>query len=171
MEKLQAVAKVTKLFGPDRNGGVVLVLYDTFPEEFDPAGDPLFARIDALPVPLWCERFERRGVAGALAAFADLDTAQRASELVGHELYVEGGEPEPDDAFYMEDLIGFSVDAAGRRGVVTEYYDSDANPLFGITFDGREYLVPAVGEFVTKIDFDGRRMTMSLPEGLLALDD
>ena len=36
MEKLQAVAKVTKLFGPDRNGGVVLVLYDTFPEEFDP---------------------------------------------------------------------------------------------------------------------------------------
>lgn len=171
MEKLQAVAKVTKLFGSERDGGVVLVLYDTFPEEFDPATEPLFVRIDALSVPLWCERFERRGVTGALAAFSDLDTAQRASELVGHELYVERDEEAPDDEFYMEDLIGFSVEADGRHGTVTEFYDSEANPLFGITIDGREYLVPAVEEFVTRIDFDGRRMTMSLPEGLLTLDD
>lgn len=171
MEKLQAVAKVTKLFGSEQNGGVVLVLYDGFPEEFDPADEPLFVRIDSLSVPLWCDRFERRGVTGALVTFADFDTAQRASELVGHELYVEGDEEVPDDEFYLEDLIGFSVEADGRQGTVTEYYDSEANPLFGITIDGREYLVPAVEEFVTRIDFDGRRMTMSLPEGLLTLDD
>lgn len=172
MEKMQAVAKVTKLFGSEQDGGVVLVLYDAFPEEFDPVSDPLFVRIDALPVPLWCDRFERRGVTGALASFADFDTAQRASELIGHELYVEEeGTEISDDEFYMEDLIGFSVDADGHQGVVTEYYDSEANPLFGITIDGREYLVPAVEEFVVGIDFEGRRMTMSLPEGLLTLDD
>ena len=111
-------------------------------------------------------KISRRNVEGA---WQDLLTQYLPDGT--NDVWGTGGEPEPDDAFYMEDLIGFSVDADGRRGVVTEYYDSDANPLFGITFDGREYLVPAVGEFVTKIDFDGRRMTMSLPEGLLALDD
>ena len=127
--------------------------------------------IDSLDVPLWCERFERRGAAGALAEFADWDTARRASELVGLELFVEADEERSDDEFYMEDLIGFAADVDGRQGEVTDYYDSEANPLLGVTIDGREYLVPAVGEFIAEIDFEGRRLRMTLPEGLLSLND
>ena len=168
---LQPVAKVTKLFGAEGGGGVVLALYDGFPEAFAPEDDPLFVRLDSLTVPLWCERFERRGATGALAEFADLDTARRAAELVGHELFVEAEESAPEDAFYMEDLIGFAVDADGRKGRVTEYYDSEANPLLGVTIDGCEYLVPAVEEFIARIDFDARRLEMKLPEGLLSIND
>ena len=64
---LLPVAKVTKLFGAERGGGVVVALYTEFPEDFAPESEPLFVRIDSLDVPLWCERFERRGAAGALA--------------------------------------------------------------------------------------------------------
>ena len=148
---LLPVAKVTKLFGAERGGGVVVALYAEFPEDFAPESEPLFVRIDSLDVPLWCERFERRGAAGALAEFADWDTARRASEL--------------------EDLIGFAADVDGRQGEVTDYYDSEANPLLGVTIDGREYLVPAVEEFIAGIDFEGRRLRMTLPEGLLSLND
>lgn len=148
-----------------------MALYAEFPEDFAPESEPLFVRIDSLDVPLWCERFERRGAAGALAEFADWDTARRASELVGRELFVEADEERSDDEFYMEDLIGFAADVDGRQGEVTDYYDSEANPLLGVTIDGREYLVPAVGEFIAEIDFEGRRLRMTLPEGLLSLND
>ena len=101
--------------------------------------------IDSLTVPLFLSGFERRGVSGALASFEDLDTAERAAELVGKELCIEcDSEVEPeDDEFYMEDLIGFTVEAGtvqeGKmlHGRLTDYYDSEANPLFEIEFDGR----------------------------------
>ena len=71
---------------------------------------PLLVTVDALEVPLWCERFERRGQTGAVAAFADLDTDRRASELLGLEFRIEQGDEE-DDEFYLEDLIGFAAEA------------------------------------------------------------
>ena len=51
--------RINRLFGTD--GGVMLSLYADFPEEFD-TGTPLLVTIDALEVPLYCERFERRGL-------------------------------------------------------------------------------------------------------------
>lgn len=168
-QPMESVARVTKLFGGSDGGGVVLSLYDTFPEDFDPASEPLFVEIDSLDVPLWCGSFERRGASGAVVRFDDFDTPRRAEELVGRELRIPAGEEQSDDEFYMEDLIGFSVEAGGLRGTLTDYYDSEANPLFGIDFGEGERLIPAVEEFIASIDFEGRHIKMVLPEGLLDL--
>lgn len=171
--------RINRLFGTD--GGVMLSLYAAFPDDFDPATAPLLVTIDGLEVPLWCDRFERRGQTGAVAAFADLDTERRATELLGLEFRVEENEEADDDEFYMEDLIGFAVEVeeisakkntAHRtgKGTLTEYYDSDANPLFELEIDGRRILVPAAEEFIARIDFEGRRIEFVLPEGLLDLE-
>ena len=160
--------RINKLFGTD--GGVMLTLYAAFPDDFDATATPLRVTIDGLEVPLWCERFERRGQTGAVAAFADLDTDRRATELLGLEFRIEeADDAAADDEFYMEDLIGFAVEADGQRGTLTDYYDSDANPLFELEIDGRRVLVPAVEEFIAHIDFEGRHLKMVLPEGLLEL--
>lgn len=164
----------------------MLSLYGAFPEDFDAAAMPLFVEIDGLEVPLWCERFERRGTAGAVASFADLDTPRRARELLGREFRIAVPD-DGDDEFYLEDLIGFAVaveafgpdaqadapaERAGRRvyeGTVADYYDSEANPLFELEIGGRRVLVPAVEEFIARIDFEGRTIRMALPEGLMEL--
>ena len=167
--RFTAVARVGRLFGDIRQGGVSLSLYTTLPEDFGPTTDPLFVEIDSLPVPLYCEEFERRGVSGANVRFADFDTQRRAEELVGKELYMELADEEDDDEFYMEDLIGFSVEVGKMRGVVTDYYDSDMNPLLGIDFGEGERLIPAAEEFIVRIDFERQKMKMILPEGLLEI--
>ena len=170
--------KINKLFGTD--GGVMLSLYAGFPEDFDPETVPLLATVDALEVPLCCERFERRGQTGAVAAFADLDTDRRASELLGLEFRIEQGDEE-DDEFYLEDLIGFAAEAeelaadegeTPRKcsGTLTDYYDSEANPLFELEIEGRRVLVPAAEEFIARIDFGERRIRFVLPAGLLTLE-
>ena len=178
-EMTSPAGRINRLFGTD--GGVMLSLYPAFPADFDPAATPLLVTIDALEVPLWCDRFERRGATGAVAAFADLDTERRATELLGLEFRIGLNDDRDDDEFYLEDLIGFSVEAEtlapdgdtpplAVAGTLADYYDSDANPLFELEIDGRRVLVPAVEEFIAHIDFEGRNIRMILPDGLLELD-
>ena len=47
--------RINRLFGTD--GGVMLSLYADFPAQFD-TGTPLLVTIDALEVPLYCERLK-----------------------------------------------------------------------------------------------------------------
>ena len=115
--------RINKLFGTD--GGVMLSLYADFPADFD-TDTPLLVTIDALEVPLWCERFERRGASGAVAAFADFDTERRAQELLGLEFRIRFDE-EDDDEFYMEDLIGFAVTGFEIRHGGTENSNTNSN--------------------------------------------
>ena len=119
--------RINKLFGTD--GGVMLSLYADFPADFD-TDTPLLVTIDALEVPLWCERFERRGASGAVAAFADFDTERRAQELLGLEFRIRFDE-EDDDEFYMEDLIGFAVTGFEMRHGGTENSNSNSNSNSG----------------------------------------
>lgn len=161
------VGRINKLFGVE--GGVSITLYPTFPDDFRMT-EPLFVEIDKLAVPLFCASFERRGQSGAIVRFDDIDTPHRAEEMLGRELMISSDDDEEaDDEFYMEDLIGFSADMGGIHGQLTDYIDSEANPLFEVTAGDRSYLIPAVEEFIAHIDFDARTIRFILPDGLLDL--
>ncbi len=168
---LLPVARVGKLFGVE--GGLHLSLYTTFPDDFN-LEEPLFVSLDRMMVPLFCARFERSGISGALVAFDDFDTPRRAEELISHELFLE--RDDESDEFRLEDLIGFRLEClapGGKKkvaaGTVTDFYDSDTNPLFEAEIDGRTLLIPIAEEFIASIDFERRRLKMVLPDGLLDL--
>ena len=161
-----AVGRIGRLFGTE--GGVMITLYGSFPDDFR-MEEPLFVEIDKLAVPLFCSSFERRGQSGAVVRFEDIDTERRAEELlIGREIFI-AEEQEEDDECYMEDLIGFEVVVGKERGELTDYYDSEANPLFEIELSGKRHLIPAAEEFIAHIDFEGRIIKFVLPEGLLEL--
>lgn len=169
MAALLPIGKIGKVFGS--KGELTLVLYDTFPEELN-FEEPVFVDVDSLTVPLFFDKFEPRGRSGATAQFADIDTERRASELVGREFSIEMEDDEDDDQFYMEDLVGFRAELGeGVCGVVTDYIDSEMNPLFELEVEGREVLIPAVDDFVEEIDVVSRRVVFALPEGMLSLND
>ena len=81
----------------------------------------------------------------------------------------EYDDEDEDDEFYLEDLIGFRVRIGTLKGEITDYYDSEANPLFEVEIGGKRILVPAVEEFIAGIDFESRTVKMVLPEGLIEL--
>ncbi len=169
MAELLPIGKIGKVFGA--KGELTVVLYDTFPESVN-FEEPVYVDVDSLTVPLFFDKFEPRGRAGATVMFADIDTERRASELVGKEFSMAVERSEDDDELYMEDLVGFVAEVGnGVEGVVTDYIDSEMNPLFEIEIEGREVLIPAVDDFVEEIDVEQQRVVFCLPEGMLSLND
>lgn len=174
MGALVAAGKITKLFGD--GGEVVMNLYDTFPAEINTEGEPLFVRIESLTVPLFLNRFERRGKSGAVAGIDDIDTVRRAESLLGLEIYIksegaDSAEELHDDEIYMENFVGFTVKFKNEKftGVIESFIESDHNPLFEISINGKEVLVPASNDFIVKYSLRKREINLNLPEGLLEL--
>lgn len=146
-ENAEAVARVSKTFG--QNGELTLNLYDSFPQDFNPS-EPLFVVIDKLAVPLFCDRFQRRGRSGAVVTFGDINTERRAAELLGLELYLNGPDApdeeddEGDGLIYLEDLVGYTVRLAGENPDTTvsnpplPSLSSESNPGSELSETGRD---------------------------------
>ncbi len=177
-----AVAKIGKSFGTQ--GELTINLYDTFPSDFT-IEEPLFVYVDKLAVPLFMERFERRGKSGGVVAFADFDTPHRASELIGKELHMgleaellgweeeeEAQEFSEDDELYLEDFVGFCATFEGSdlAGRIADFEDDDWNPLFIIEVEGKEVMIPATDDFIVEYSPTRKTVHFDLPDGLLDLN-
>ncbi|MCJ7809125.1 MAG: hypothetical protein MUP26_02570, partial [Desulfobulbaceae bacterium] len=57
----------------------------------------------------------------------------------------------------------------GELGKVSAYIPHSMNPVFVIDYQGKELLVPAVQDFIDKIDFQNQKLHLILPEGLTSL--
>lgn len=172
VKNMSPVGRISKTYGVD--GELVLNLYNGFPSEIN-YEEPLFVFIDGLAVPLFIESFARKGQRGAVVRFSDIDTPYRAEQMSGLELLARSDDHATDagsdDEFYFDDLVGFELIAGDARGEITGFIDSEMNPLFEVVIDGGEFLIPAAEEFIDEIDVDSATITMSLPDGLLDLND
>ncbi len=171
--KKQLSGRISKPFGQD--GELVVNLYEAFPQQPD-RDTPVWVVVDSLDVPLYIEKFDRRGRSSAVVRFADIDTPRRALEMVGREVFLETDlqkvQDGDDGELYLEDLVGFKAHlGGGLTGVIDAFLDSDLNPLLQITAEGKELLIPAADDFIEKVDERRREIWFTLPEGLLELND
>ena len=106
-----------------------------------------------------------------------VDSIEDAEPLRGYELVIPRAERAPldEDSVYIADLAGCVLYDRASDGVVGEILDVDREssnmPLIVVRAGGGELLIPFAKAYLPRIDLDGRRMEMTLPEGLLALND
>ena len=116
--------------------------------------------------------------AGIVLHFAGVDSISAAEELKGMVVAVPQTERAPlaEDETYIGDLIGcVLVDVAGAEAVtVGEIEDVDrsggAAPLLVLRGARGEVLIPFAKSYLRRVDLEGKRVEMALPEGLVDLN-
>ena len=75
----------------------------------------------------------------------------------------------PDGTFFLVDAIGLEVRSAADGtvlGKVADILTLPANNVYVVKGGPRELMIPAVDEFVPKVDIDGGYMLVNMIEGL-----
>lgn len=111
---------------------------------------------------------------GLVVKFAGIDTCEQAREiLVNGYITISPEEvlPLPQDAFYIGDLVGCRVETDSGEGLgeIVEVLQLPTIDAYVVrAADGRrEFLVPAVGDFVVEVSIARRRVVVSGVEELL----
>lgn len=107
---------------------------------------------------------------GVRVKLEGVESPEAARALQGRLLAVARAEalpPRPGE-FYPWQLEGAAVETPDGRmlGRFIRVEDSPAQPLWVIERDGREWLLPAVPEFVLDVSVAERRIVANPPEGL-----
>ena len=102
-----------------------------------------------------------------------IESIDQAARFVGSTLLVDETVLESLSAgqYYHYQVVGFEVFTAtgARIGTIASTLSTPAGELYVVQGPAKEHLIPAIKEFIDKVDFTTGRMTLSLPEGLLDL--
>jgi 16S rRNA processing protein RimM len=109
--------------------------------------------------------------------FRGIDSITEAESLVGCELQIsfEDRAPLTDNSVYTSDVVGCTVVDVSQGGLElgtilrVEFGAGEAPLLIVRSPDDREYLIPFASEYLVRVDTEGRRVELRLPEGLLQL--
>jgi 16S rRNA processing protein RimM len=140
-------------------------------QDIDLTGEPVFIFRDNTPVPFFIEEFSFQNQDQAVVVFEDADEAL-AKSLVASELFIDKALL-GDEYFSSDDLIGYEVTDAvfGLLGPVKELIDNPGQSTLCITHQstGKEILCPLVPPIVEHVDFENKKISIHLPEGLFHL--
>ncbi|MFX0537728.1 ribosome maturation factor RimM [Ornithinimicrobium sp. Y1847] len=107
-----------------------------------------------------------------LLAFEGHTDRNAAEALRGTRLLVaEAEEPDDDEGWREEDLLGFAVvlPDGSAVGTIAALHLRDVQDLLEVQTPGGPVLVPFVDDLVPEIDEDARRIVIDPPPGLLEL--
>lgn len=108
-----------------------------------------------------------------LLKLEDINNLDEASRQVGAKLCVREATLEALDPgqYYHYQVRGFEVyHLSGEHvGTISAMLSTSGGALYVVQGPEREHLIPAVKEFIEKVDFAARRVIINPPEGLLDL--
>lgn len=102
-----------------------------------------------------------------LVKFQGVDDIETAQKLRGRTVTIDREEIQLEEgAAFIADLIGLPVYSEGRRiGVLKEVLTLPGNDVYVVEGEQR-YMIPAVSEFLEKVDAEGGEIHVHLIEGM-----
>ena len=100
-----------------------------------------------------------------LEGISDMDAAIR---MKGKVVYINREDIELEEGrYFVQDLIGAEVydSERGLLGKVEEVLNLPANDVY-VVRGGKNYMIPAVEEFIKRVDVDGERIDVEIIEGM-----
>ena len=164
---LYAIGRVVKAFGI--RGELIVEPLTSIPSRFSSMKRVLVgvteAQVQMLTIREVC--VENKGIRLCLA---DVNSRNDAEGLIGSFLFVREEDrvlPSPG-SYYVDELIGLRVvDEAGSNiGTVREVMKLPAQDIYVVEQNGKRIMIPAVREFVLRVDIQQGVMVVKLIEGL-----
>ncbi|MBO7477399.1 MAG: 16S rRNA processing protein RimM [Salinivirgaceae bacterium] len=163
------VGRVVKTHGVS---GELIIELDN-PSILEDSNEPVVLEIEGLRVPFFIKQAQAVSAQRARVQFDCTRTEQRAKTLVGCKVFVNPAIFDDIDDEYASPnaIVGFSVvdKKHGDIGKVQSVENLNVNPIMVV--GEKQTLVPFHPEFVTKIDFRKHQVRVSLPDGLLEINE
>ena len=132
----------------------------------------LICEIDGIFVPFRIENYRFISDSTAYIHLKNINSDQQARMLTHKEVffpekYIE--EDAVDDSFTWNYFIGFTIvdEQHGKIGRIIDVDKTTINILFIVEKENEEILIPAVDEFIIKVDEEQKELFVVLPEGLV----
>jgi len=167
-----------------RKGEVLADLLTDFPEKFNERKRVWLLVDSSAPreMELWAHWLPKTsgGAGEVVLHFGGVDSINDAEKLRGLVVAIPREERAAlgEDEYYAGDLMGcLLVDVAvipEREVGVIEDVDRDAGPVALLVVrksGGHEILVPFAKAYLRRIDLDGKRVEMALPDGLVEINE
>ncbi|NUN69333.1 MAG: 16S rRNA processing protein RimM [Bacteroidetes bacterium] len=166
-QPLRAVAQIRKIFGV--RGEMKIESYARTAEEFEQLDGLFLGTGEHDAVPCTIESVKMRG-SEIYLKLTGVDDKTAADPLRGLYLMVEESRKKklPEDRFYIDDLLGCSVkDEHGRLyGMIGAIDDYPAHRIYTVRTKKGPVMLPAVREFIVRVDMDARCVIIRPPDGL-----
>lgn len=149
------------------HGHVVAVLDTDNPQEYENL-ESVFLLKDLL-IPFFLSSLELKGNK-IIARFEDVDSLDKAKELVGLELYLplsELPELKGNNQYYFHDLLDCEVFENGSfLGKIEKVYQPSSQFVASVTVRGKELLLPIEDQIFTQVNIKEKRVDVTIPDGL-----
>ncbi len=174
MIKRDDVVKIGQFAKPHGVKGELTLVTEC--DVFDDADEQfVVCDLDGILVPFFVESFRYKTDSTMLLKLEGVDTDKEAAEFSNCEVFVpldRVDESELVGDITWDNFVGFEVidETHGVLGIITDVDESTCNVLFQVEdHHGKELLIPAAEELVSDVDYEQKKIVVTVPDGLLAL--